>query len=376
MRDTEDGMKAAVDSLYAAAAGECAWRQALETYANHLGGAGSVVFDLDLASGEIVSWSGFGLEDGERDYAAHLNAINPRMKYSMSREPGHIARDAMFISDREMDRHEFYAAIERLSDVRYFIGTKLQQCGDRATFTSVEFNRRHGAVTDRQVERFRTLSAHARNAWNIRSRIDRLTADRDREVFVNDRLPWGVVCLDGKGRVIDLNAAAERILSRGDGLTVTNGRLHAAKAAENRSLHAMIADMIAAPLVTGRHVDAIAISRLEGRPAYGVQLVPYVRHRRDSDRGPAVIGYITDPRLQAMVGDRQLHALFGLSSKEAQVALAIAGGQTLRDAARAMDISVNTARNHLRSVFRKTETRSQVDLVRLLIRLLPGGGED
>ncbi len=53
------------------------------------------------------------------------------------------------------------------------------------------------------------------------------------------------------------------------------------------------------------------------------------------------------------------------------VAALLGDGRTLSAAAEEMAVARNTARNHLQTIFAKTETRSQVELVRLLMRLLP-----
>jgi len=367
MREAEDNLLTAVDDLYASAAGELPWNSALRSVAEYFGGAGAVIFDMEVPDQRIVSWQDFGLDDGERDYIDHINAINPRMKYSIARPPGHVVHESCFITEGEMDRSEFYDWVERVSGLRYFIGSKIQQQDGLATFASVEFTRHHGPASRAKVARYRTFTRHLRNAWTIAGRIDRVAADRDRRAFINDRLPWGVVSLGADGRILDANAAAAAMFAACDGLVVAGRRLQAAKAAENRSLHASLAAIQDA---SAPALEAMSVSRPSGLPAYGLQLVPYIRPRAGSGLREIIV-YITDPAARLSLDPAILRTIFGLSAREAGVATLIGEGRTLREAAGRMGIATNTARNHLANVFAKTGTHSQVDLVRLLVRLHP-----
>ena len=60
---------------------------------------------------------------------------------------------------------------------------------------------------------------------------------------------------------------------------------------------------------------------------------------------------------------------FGLTSAETALTLNIATGMTLRETAEDLDISINTARNHLQSVFAKSGINRQGDLVLVTTQL-------
>jgi DNA-binding CsgD family transcriptional regulator len=63
--------------------------------------------------------------------------------------------------------------------------------------------------------------------------------------------------------------------------------------------------------------------------------------------------------------------LFGLTSREAAIAMLLADGHGLEEIARRLRMAIGTARNHLKSVFEKTDTTRQAELVALLGRLRP-----
>jgi len=80
-----------------------------------------------------------------------------------------------------------------------------------------------------------------------------------------------------------------------------------------------------------------------------------------------------DPRALVAVHDalafrslRELSGLFELTSAERVLAEHILSGASLSDAQAELGITGNTARTHLKSIYRKTRARNQADLVRLL----------
>jgi DNA-binding CsgD family transcriptional regulator len=56
---------------------------------------------------------------------------------------------------------------------------------------------------------------------------------------------------------------------------------------------------------------------------------------------------------------------FGLSPAQARMSSLIVTGHSIASAARELHVSENTARSHLKQIFQKTDTHSQMELVHL-----------
>ena len=69
-----------------------------------------------------------------------------------------------------------------------------------------------------------------------------------------------------------------------------------------------------------------------------------------------------------------LHRHFGLAPAEARLALHLVAGETLRTAAVKLSISYETARTCLKSIFNKTGTCRQAELVIVILTALPSCG--
>jgi DNA-binding CsgD family transcriptional regulator len=74
----------------------------------------------------------------------------------------------------------------------------------------------------------------------------------------------------------------------------------------------------------------------------------------------------TDPVLPIDVEPEVLAKLYGLTRREADLAVQLSAGLELRAAATAAGMSYNTARSHIRLLFRKTGAKSQLQLVSVL----------
>ncbi|HEX7036613.1 MAG TPA: helix-turn-helix transcriptional regulator [Pseudomonadales bacterium] len=170
-----------------------------------------------------------------------------------------------------------------------------------------------------------------------------------------DCLDAAVVLVDEAARVSWRNRAAERLLAAGDGLTLRGDRLTAHWPIDNRRL--------AAALSTDAHAT-LRIARPSGRPSYVVHA-----HRLAPEQASGrvdVVLLVKAPEQIEISRDVLMNA-YRLTFAEARVALAVVHGDRLADAASRLRISINTVKSTLQRVFAKTETRSQTQLVRLLV---------
>ena len=181
-----------------------------------------------------------------------------------------------------------------------------------------------------------------------------------------DRVASGVVVLDRAAHVMFANRAAQTLAAEDGPLRLRHGALSAASPAQARQLAALIrAALLGAPLAT-----MSVTSPVDGRRV-AVQVSPV--RGRDRDRlaafrlrDPAVLVFLSDPAAAPDLPERRLIDVYGLTATEARVALAVAAGGALADAAAQLAISLNTAKTHLARIFAKTGTRRQAEVARLV----------
>jgi DNA-binding CsgD family transcriptional regulator len=76
--------------------------------------------------------------------------------------------------------------------------------------------------------------------------------------------------------------------------------------------------------------------------------------------------FVSDPEARADSTPLVLQRLYGLSPAEGRLAALLFQGRRLEEAAEELGISLHTARNQLKSIFQRTGSRRQSDLMRLL----------
>lgn len=91
---------------------------------------------------------------------------------------------------------------------------------------------------------------------------------------------------------------------------------------------------------------------------------------------PVAIVTMTDPEIGRRRLAQNLHERFGLTTAEAGLAAEIVKGDGREAAARRRGISVATARSQLSSIFEKTGTHRQAELVHLLLELAGKSGTE
>ena len=159
-----------------------------------------------------------------------------------------------------------------------------------------------------------------------------------------------------------MNGLAERVVRRGDGLTIRHGALGAVRVFDAAKLGAAIASATrpGAAAASGR----ILIGRRGSKRDYiltvsslGVKLGFY------SD--PMALIIVVDPEARCPKAD-DLSAYFGLSFAESRLATQLMSGKHLRDIAAESGASTATLRTQLRSILKKIKVERQADLFLVL----------
>ncbi len=216
------------------------------------------------------------------------------------------------------------------------------------------------------------LLPHLRRSIQLHFKMDYLESERQLFSGTMNRMLLGVVFLDQNGSVLEMNQEAERILAEKDGLILTNKGLTANKRSENQELQAMIQEAIAGGLTdSGPAVaEAMSITREFDRSRLGlvVRTIP-MGPWSEAGRRPAAAIFLRDPDYNSAEPVQEVvQRVFGLTRMEAALAVYLAKGYTLDEAAEKLNVRRNTARTHLRSIFGKTGVSRQTMLVRLLLK--------
>jgi DNA-binding CsgD family transcriptional regulator len=192
-----------------------------------------------------------------------------------------------------------------------------------------------------------------------------------------------VLSLSADGVVLHATRSASRLLEAEDGLALQGRQLKASCYGEHQRLAAMLREALPlpalsptkwqdAPLPSPRaNEGAMLITRRAGKRPLQVIVMPVLRCERLAGSDCAVLVYLCDPEAVPASRSSALRRLYGLSPTECRLADHLAAGTELQAAAAHLRLTVQTARSHLKAIFRKTGTNRQATLVRLILGL-PG----
>ncbi len=181
---------------------------------------------------------------------------------------------------------------------------------------------------------------------------------------VLDRFCIGLVIVDRQRDVILQNHVAKSFIEKKTVLVNRGGCLHAV--GNHRSGEFNHAIDCALGHEDKRGVGAVTLNDTCGRDVQ-VWAAP-LSGSEGSDSASAIV-MIIDPNQPTPAPEPLLKSLYGLTTKECCLVSALLNGQTIDEYCESCHVSANTVRTHLKSIYRKTNTNRQVDLVRLLSRL-------
>ena len=207
---------------------------------------------------------------------------------------------------------------------------------------------------------------HLRRASQLHNLIDRSESLSDLYSQAISRLSVATLVLDESGSVLQSNPVADEILARSDGLKLVGGRLEATYPSDNRVLQQLIRSAFDpdAP----KSAEAMSVTRPSGLVNLGVvvESIPSLDWAEEKGQ-PAALVYIRDASSKSLASEVVTKQLFNLTRAETALAMELANGLSLEEAAEALNIRRNTARAHLRSIFSKTGVRRQTELVRIIL---------
>jgi DNA-binding CsgD family transcriptional regulator len=193
-----------------------------------------------------------------------------------------------------------------------------------------------------------------------------------------DEVSLGCVLLDAGRKIAFTNGLAGRLTTERDGLEIRQGRLTASHGASSENLEREIAGAFA--LAEGKRLapnGVLALPRPSGKPPYVIYVVPIGLHTPDPALSlglflPAVAIFINDPARQAVTPQAVIQGHYGLTPAEARLAFAFLQTASLKKSAEYCSIKESSARQYMKRIFQKTETRSQPELMKLLLSHIVG----
>jgi len=370
--------------LYAGVTDSARWQGVLDRVCCDLGVRSAVVQRIQpLDSGALATRWVVRDSYSDEQYSLHdavvADAVNPRMYGDVPQgvPPKRVIRDSDNPRMAGERGRRFQEALRSVGLGEYLSGGAPLPGGDALAVVL------HGHVDDRQgygagAERYvGQLTDHLRQAMLLG---DVLEAERSRSGALRaviDRMRYGVVICDARGRIAWISERATRLLAGGQVLAIRDGCLAGAVERDAVLLQRLLESCLRgrdllgwASFGTG-HPDALHGRLIRLDAATGVA-------RCDDEPYRAQIAlFLHAPGAAPFLECEAVGRLLGVTPAEARLTAAICEGISVKEYARARGLSEGTVRFQLKQVLAKTGAARQADLVRqvcssLVMELAPG----
>lgn len=363
-----------IELIYAAVSDPSQWSRLLQGLAEAAKAHGVLLRQVNPRTAQVCFSETLGYDDryiqAYRDYYVHLD---PYRELLLSKPVGSILATDWDPGTSIQTRlnTEYFNDYDRPQDRIHVLGSTLARSEHQFTYLGLHRGARSHAFTARDRQLLQLTLPHLAQAVRL---CGLLAQSRQRQTLAEaalDCLRIAVFLTDAAGRPFHLNRAAEALLSKTRALTVGATGLTLARAADNARLLQMITS--AAAVTDGKGTqgggDLLALAP-DGWSALHLWVTPLSRAHLDLPLHvpPTCAAVFASIPGKVSLPWRRVAVHHGLTPAEARLAVALAEGLSLEEAAAKLKVSINTVRSQLQAVFAKTGIRRQAELTAMLLQ--------
>jgi len=370
-----------VRELYEAAAGIVPWPNALDGLYRELQVRHVQLLTVDKTSGALVrseqpACMDSLLFDAILEYVREYHRHDPHLTYTGSLRIGAVVNTADAFPIDEYRRHPFYQEYWAAYGVREMLAAKIAEDDRYVVMLGMARTQELPAYASADLHLLERYVGHLAAAYRIVKHLGVVQATAQAGLAIIEASARPMVLLGLNQRIIGANSLARRFLASG-GLLFERDEIlccrgSKASAELQRAFEALqLEELSGRPKGTPRRIAL----RLEGSKIRDHHLLCSIWAMQPATSmnafGPMPVALLTiaPPTSKNFADPIFVGSMFDLTPAEAKITIALLEGGDLRSIAAAQRISIETVRSQLKSVFAKTNTSRQADLIALLMRV-------
>jgi DNA-binding CsgD family transcriptional regulator len=250
--------------------------------------------------------------------------------------------------------------------VAYAAGAVVLQEGAWLTQLILQRAPFHTPFAREEMDQLNQIVPHLQRAMQMRQRFAELQLGQNFLAGGLDVLAMPTLLFNEYGLVAHYNRSAAVLLSDRGSMRLDNGHLQTQDGATTRQLSLEIFKAIRASRSDGSDLNSVVLLPRAGHLPLMLMIAPLQLAGPLPTHGAALL-FAFDPEATPSVTIDLVRRLFALSEAEAELSVALCCGKTLDDVATQRGTSINTIKSQLKSIFLKTGTKRQSELVSLLL---------
>jgi DNA-binding CsgD family transcriptional regulator/PAS domain-containing protein len=362
-------LSSVIGDIYDAAIDPTLWKAALANVCGYVGGHSATLFWHDAATQNARALYLFN-DDPEytRLYFEKYVLMDPFFPASSFVEAGVVHGATDIIPQAELEQTRFYKEWIVPQGIADAIAVNLEKGVTRSSFIVVRTDVSYGMADDKMHGRLAALVPHLQRAVEIGRLFDQDNANSEALTETLDHVEAAVFLVGPDGEIAFANTPAQRLLGERLLVLEQEGALRAIAADTDRIMRDIFLSAERGDTSVGVRGVAVPLTdSLQGRWFAHVLPLTSGRRRQAGHAHAAVAAVLirestpnASPPLEAIA------KLYKLTASEVRVLDTLLKAEGVKGMADILGLSQATVKTHLHNVFRKTGTKGQSDLVKLV----------
>lgn len=348
-----------IDLIYGALLGEASWQDFLDRLSNHAPDGRTILFSHNMSQADEYLAMASRFEGPELEsYASHYVDVNPWLDHCAVRKVGLGIYSDQIVPPEELIRTEFYNDWLMPNNIACSVGVTIDKHGACPLIISTVTSRADPSMNSMFSDQLTRIAPHLRRAARFYRNTPTLWAGFDLSVSLFDAVDIGAIIVGEDARIKAISPTGQELLDGGPLASISAlGQVRLRSEDAQTQLREMLKRTYAGDKTVSVISDGLKLTLI----------------RIEKDRislyfeGPTVVMLIEKIRNgQGTMSLDQFVGACGLTPAEHRALSGIIEGKSVTQIADDAELSRETIRTQLKSLYAKTGTGGQADLLRLV----------
>jgi DNA-binding CsgD family transcriptional regulator len=299
----------------------------------------------------------YGMTYGAQDMLAHHISVSPVAQFYATN---------LDLETSDFLKSAFYREWVVPQGVGEAAGAIILQEGSWISQVILQRSVEQGGFSSDELTMFNRLVPHLQRAIQLRLRFADLALHKGIFTGGLEQLAMPAIVVNEFGRVSYSNRVALEIFARNAELWLEDDYLRTRDPVVTRQFNVEIIRAIRTSRGNTEICPGVIRVARQGKRPLMILITP-MHIRDDGGNQAAALLFVYDPALIREIPNALVQQLFALTDAESELAVALCAGKTVDDTAAERGTSIHTVRTQLKSIFLKTGTNRQTDLVSMLL---------
>ncbi len=303
-------------------------------------------------------------------YQDHYIKVDPFQKMFSNVKDGEMVPQQVAISDRDYKKTEFYNDFTRPYQKTRVVGGPLLKTNSSWVQLALQRNDKQPWFDMVEAKQIEMLVPHLKRVISLNRKLNGFQKNQHLLSESLDKLQHAVFILNSKAQVLGFNRSASQLISDNKMVGIVGGKLFHLSQLQNNRLQLSIYNAINNKVQISLNESIFKATTIDGKKQYTITVSPIVASKYSggvTDPTGAICIFISEIKPELYINEYLYRELYELTPSEVAVAKALLQGKSLELIASQRKVSISTIRTQLKTLFRKTQTNGQPELIQCLI---------